>query len=167
MWLTTNPQEKARVQQESLFDDRFVWDRLKDQNGDIPWYHVDASEAIRDLTYPRYYLSKRFGGSPVMSFPTISPKKLREHGIDNFAFLSTDMNPHAPTRPGAPGLFFRPDFNAPPPGDKRLFVILKGYRWLYCGTYRFTVSRSLTADEWMNQSKRVCYPSHLIPCSSA
>ena len=146
------------MKKESLFNDLFVWDRLKDENGEIPWHHIDAGEEIRDHAFPRYYLSARFGGSPVRTFPVISPKKLREHGIDNFAFLSTDMNPHAPTRPGAPGLFFRPDFDAPPPGDKRLFVVLKGNRWLYCGMYRFTVSRSLTAEEWMNQSEKVRLP---------
>ena len=148
-------QARAQIKKEAKFSDRFVYDRLKNEDGEIEWFRIEANEEIREYTFPRYYFSSRFGGGPVMTFPVIAPKKLREHGIDNWAFLSTEMNPHAPTLPGAPGLFFRPYVDRPPPADKRLFVRLRHNRWLYCGTYRFTTARSLTSGEWMEQSETV------------
>lgn len=90
-----------------------------------------------------------------MIFPKISAKRVKLHGIDDWAFPSLDFNPHAPQIPGAPGLFYVPQDASGKPYTKRVIVRLDQDKWLYVGLYSFIALDSLTSAEYAQQSTKV------------
>ena len=135
------------------FNYEFVFDRLKDIGLDK--YPITLDEATRYHTFSRYYIANLYGGSTVDTFPNVDPEKVAVHGINNFCFPSLDWNPHAPKHPGAPGLFFVEARATTEIPEHRVIVRLKSGVWLYCGTYKFIPSKSLTPFEFQNQAEKV------------
>jgi len=148
---------RVKIKKDMLFSYEFILDRLKEIG--LTRYPIDQDEATLGFAYNRYYVPSIYGGSPQDTFPTPAEKRVAEHGISNFAFLSFDWNPHAPSTPGAPGLFFH---GAKVDGGRfkealRVFVNLKGppTLWLYVGTYEFVPSQSLSIEEFAMQMPKV------------
>ncbi|KAH9936827.1 uncharacterized protein BXZ73DRAFT_44954, partial [Epithele typhae] len=112
---------------------------------------VDVPDEIRDVTVTRYQLSARFGGNPQDTYPVPRAALLAQHGRSNFACLSLMYNPHAPTRPGFPGLSFGTvaySDDAPSLRRQALFVRLNANKWQYMGDYVDTSSSVLSVDKW-------------------
>ncbi|TFK85872.1 hypothetical protein K466DRAFT_493914, partial [Polyporus arcularius HHB13444] len=107
----------------------------------------------------RYYISNLYGGSTQTTFPKISDYRVAWHGLADWAFLTLEFNPHAPTRPGHSGLFFSPrkawDGWHGTQRPLRTFVRLAESKWVYMGQYKFEPGISLTSDEWKKQRDKV------------
>lgn len=142
----------AKVKKDLTFSDRILYRRI--QKIGLELYPVEDS-VNKYFLFSRYYFSNRYGGSFVATFPTLSAAKLKEHGIDDWAFPSLEYNPHAPQVPGAPGLFYTPNGHARTTFDHRVFVRLDGGKWLYVGMYTFAPSDSLTPDEFSSQPDKI------------
>lgn len=140
-----------------------VRERMKSIGYDL--YPVPLDKTTQDVTVTREFMSDQYGGSPMGTFPSISEENFALHGLDDFAYLSLDLNPQAPQLPGAPGLFFAVDSEpGSPPAEKdandeilRLFSRLQSAIWLYCGQYKMTQVPSLTKEEWGAQLPKVSY----------
>ena len=127
---------------------------------------VPLPKPIAEFGFSRAYISHLYGGNPQDVFPPPSRDKVEWHGLDDWAFLSLEWNPHAPTRPGCSGLYFTMDSaatcdeRATLEQVKRTFVRLGPNRWIYLGQYAFTPGVSLTAALWTEQRIQV-RASHL------
>ena len=65
-------------------------------------------------------------------------------------------DPHAPRRPGSPGLIFKfRDDDQAWQKIVRLIVRLRNNVWQYMGQYKLTAAPPLTPDEWNAQSPKV------------
>ena len=109
-----------------------VYARLSKFGLDI--FPIPIEDEIKELPVGRVFLSKQFGGSSVRAFPTINPKRFKEHGFNKLMYIplvSTGrpqmtvtsrvltsisypskfdvayktLHPHAPSIPGAQGLW--------------------------------------------------------------
>ena len=89
------------------------------------------------------------------------------HGLEHWAFLSLDYNPHAPTKPGHSGLFFSSDRAREGWRDEimRTFVRVRPGRWVYMGQYQLAPAKSLTTTAWMDQKPEVRAPQVVNPTS--
>ncbi|KAF8135036.1 hypothetical protein EV363DRAFT_1396498 [Boletus edulis] len=124
----------------------------------IPSFDVELDPATRDVTATRLFTSKTWGGNTQDTFPRIRQEMLDRHGMDDFMYLNLYLNPHAPQRPGAPGLFFTSSVNPNArewPTIERVLVRLKTNRWFYVGQYQCTPAPSLTPEEWTSQSPKM------------
>ncbi|KAI0081695.1 hypothetical protein K474DRAFT_1131071 [Panus rudis PR-1116 ss-1] len=149
----------AKIKKDSQFDLQTVYDRLKTVGTEL--FPIDLDEETKYFGVRREFISNLYGGGWVATFPRIDPEKASLHGIDNFAFLNLDYNPHAPVVPGAPGLFttlggpasvYR-DYRIRDSKWYRVFVsIQKDGLWTYMGNYLFSLAPSLTASEFAIQS---------------
>ncbi|RDX48530.1 hypothetical protein OH76DRAFT_660464 [Lentinus brumalis] len=97
----------AKVKKESQFSDEFLlgalgWEGLTHR------YPISLPKKISEYGFSRYYISNLYGGSTQTTFPKISDYRVAWHGLADWAFLTLEFNPHAPTRPGHSGLFFSP-----------------------------------------------------------
>ena len=90
-----------------------------------------------------------------MMFPSIAEKRLKKHGIDDWAFPTFDWDPHLPQTPGAPGLMYNVGLMKREPSVKRVIVKLSPGKWLYVGKYRFSVVAPLSPAEWEIQPLKV------------
>ena len=118
---------------------------------------------MRSVTVTREQLSRRFGGSPMDTFPRPHKNRIAVHGRANFMCISLDWNPHGPQRPGHGGLFFETTVW---PGDawtanlkhspiQVLFVKLGRNQWLYLGEYELIGHTPLTLERWRNLHEKV------------
>ena len=162
--LATKPD--ARVKEELLLSDAFLLDALT-WEGINHRHPVPLPKHIAEFGFSRAYISHLYGGNPQDVFPPPSREKVEWHGLDDWAFLSLEWNPHAPTRPGFSGLYFTMDGAATCDERetlehvKRTFVRLGPNRWIYLGQYTFTPGVSLTAALWTEQRIQV----RLFVCS--
>lgn len=148
---------RVKIKKDMLFSYEFVLDRLKEIG--LAQYPIDLDKSSLNQAFSRFYLSKLYGGNCQGAFPKPAKDKVAVHGIDNFAFLSFKFNPHAPSTPGAPGLYFssRKPNNEWPTGTLRVFMNLEGppSLWLYIGLYEFVPSRCLSIEEFAMLSPKV------------
>ncbi|KAL0947305.1 hypothetical protein HGRIS_013424 [Hohenbuehelia grisea] len=114
---------------------------------------VDIDLDIRDLTFPREFISKLYGGNPQQTFPVISKKHIDRHGLNDFVFLNPIYNPHVAQIVGGPGLFFEANSSPafPWPKIQRVIIRLDPSHWLYLGQYQLIPEASLTKEEWLPQ----------------
>ncbi|KAG7092142.1 hypothetical protein E1B28_008515 [Marasmius oreades] len=133
---------------------------------DIPIYEVTLKGAsVVDTRFPvsRAFLSNVFGGNTQRVFPTLSKKNLRKmedegFALDQWACMTSALNPFLPTLPGVHGLFFAlrelHDDLSPIEywklGVCRVFSFLDQSKWLYVGHYEFSYGKTLTPDDWKN-----------------
>ncbi|KAJ7042182.1 hypothetical protein C8F04DRAFT_946258, partial [Mycena alexandri] len=115
-------------------------------------YPISLSDEIRKTTVERLWLSKHYGGAPQGGSPPIDRKQFKHKMI--FRFFDSDFSSHLPKNPGDPGLTFYGVGEAGEwrPDAEDVFIKLKPSHWLYIGMYRMFVSKSLTAEEWTQQS---------------
>ena len=118
---------------------------------------------MRSVTVTREQLSRRFGGSPMDTFPRPHKNRIAVHGHANFMCISLDWNPHGPQKPGHGGLFFETTVW---PGDawtanlkhsptQVLFVKLGRNQWLYLGEYELIGHTPLTLERWRDLHEKV------------
>ncbi|EKM58941.1 uncharacterized protein PHACADRAFT_180986 [Phanerochaete carnosa HHB-10118-sp] len=147
---------QAKVKKNLTFSDRILYRRLRQIGFEI--YPIEDN-VNKFFLFSRYYFSNRFGGSFVETFPTISAQKVREHGLDDWAFPSLEFNPHAPQVPGAPGLIYEPGGSVlncePNKRTCRMFVRLDAGKWLYVGMYTFVGAEPLTPQEFADQPAKM------------
>ncbi|KAI0737878.1 hypothetical protein C8Q80DRAFT_1114434, partial [Daedaleopsis nitida] len=148
----------VKVKEELLFDDGAIlealgWDHINHR------YPIPLPKRIAEYGFVRRYISSMYGGSPQSTFPNIDPDKLELHGLDHWAFLTIDFNPHAPTRPGYPGLFFssRRAHNEWHGAQQpmRTFICNGNAKWIYLGQYKFEPGESLQTQAWIDQKPQV------------
>ena len=98
--------------------------------------------------------------------PTISKRKLAQHGKDNFTYLHLDYHQHAPQVAGTPGLFFNSCDGSDWPGLQRVFTRIASNTWQFMGMYEIKSCASLTKEEWKCQEEKVCLTrrSDEMPC---
>ena len=87
-------------------------------------------------------------------------------GYERFLCTNDEAQPHAPTRPGEPGVILSPPGAAsldifhvlvdPSPGGKKTASALQ-----YCGIYRTVQSMEVQVDEWHALPKMVSGPLHI------
>lgn len=120
-------------------------------------FPIPLDRSIRDVDITRQFLSQEYGGNTQDTFPRIRKEKFQEHGLDDFMCFNLDLNPCAPTTPGAPGLFFtlRRRAGEPWPKIQRVMCRLSSSKWLYQGQYKMAPSESLTKEEWAQESQKV------------
>ncbi|KAM5530167.1 hypothetical protein V8D89_016169 [Ganoderma adspersum] len=150
----------AKVKEELLLSDAFLlaaltWEGINHR------HPVPLPKHIAEFGFSRAYISHLYGGNPQDVFPPPHKDKVAWHGLNDWAFLSLELNPHAPTRPGFSGLYFTMDRAAACDERetlrqvKRTFVRLAPNRWIYLGQYTFTPGVSLTTALWTEQRIQV------------
>ncbi|KAH9949174.1 hypothetical protein B0H21DRAFT_820363 [Amylocystis lapponica] len=146
---------KFKIKEESQFDPLSVGYRLQTAGLKEP-YRIALDKDTIDFPHHRYHIRDLYGGSAVSTFPDISEERVALHGLADFAFLSLDYNPHAPTKPGHSGLFFS---SSPASGQwstiERVFVRVHSGIWIYCGQYKMRPSWSLATGEFKEQDEKV------------
>ena len=146
------------MKKEIQFSDEFLlgalgWEGINHR------YPISVSKEIAEFGFSRFYISNMYGGSMQSTFPKISEDRVSFHGVGDFAFLTLEFNPHAPTRPGHSGLFFSPRrawygwHGTLRP--MQTFVRLSESKWVYMGQYKFVPGISLSSDEWKKQKDKV------------
>lgn len=166
-------------------NDVSVYTRLSKIGLDI--FPIPIEDKIKEFSIGRLFLSKHFGGSSVDAFPRIKQKRLKEHGFDKFMYLPLVSNvqtvhnghpriltsisypwifdaacktlhPHAPSLPGAPGLWMNCNDNQWYDEGMRVVVrvVTKPLAlWQYMGQYDVQPSDPLSLEEWIMQSEQV------------
>ncbi|CDO76339.1 hypothetical protein BN946_scf185011.g3 [Trametes cinnabarina] len=130
----------AEVKKEMRLDDENVLSLLHPEA--LQPYPITLSEKLRSVTITRDKLSKRYGGSPMDTFPRPRPEKVAEHGYDNFMCINLLWNPNGPQVPGHGGLFFTTCPNLEDLGGWTLDA--HGAR-----DYEITAAAALTAEQWL------------------
>ncbi|RPD55119.1 hypothetical protein L227DRAFT_313929 [Lentinus tigrinus ALCF2SS1-6] len=146
----------VKVKKELLLSDEYLlytltWEGINHR------YRIPVPQEIAEFPLPRAYIVHLYGGN-LQSIFTEPRKDLVEwHGLKDWAFLTLDWNPHAPTRPGCSGLFFcgARQNTDDMPDPMRTFVRIQPGKWVYMGQYRFRPGKSLTAEHWKQQSALV------------
>ena len=115
-------------------------------------YPVPLPKEVAEYRLHRGYISHLYGGNTQETGPTPAADKLEWHGLADWIFLTLDLNPHAPTRPGHSGLFFK-SYKADRDWDeiRRTFIRVAPGRWVYMGQYKYEAGVSLTTDTWEQQ----------------
>ncbi len=153
-------QPDVKVKKELLLNDEYLLDALT-WEGINNRYPIPVPPDIAEFPFPRAYIHHLYGGGHQVTFPEPNKDLVGWHGLKDWAFLTLEWNPHAPTRPGFSGLFFT---GRPPSDDMedilRTFVRVRSGRWVYMGQYKFRRGKSLTAESWKQQSAVV---SHRAP----
>ncbi|RDX48540.1 hypothetical protein OH76DRAFT_1352307, partial [Lentinus brumalis] len=142
----------VKVKKELLLNDEYLLDALT-WEGINNRYPIPVPPDIAEFPFPRAYIHHLYGGGHQVTFPEPNKDLVGWHGLKDWAFLTLEWNPHAPTRPGFSGLFF----TGRPPNDDmedilRTFVRVRSGRWVYMGQYKFRRGKSLTAESWKQQS---------------
>lgn len=134
-----------------------VRERLRSTIG-FELYPIPLEVDILETTVSRMFMSHLYGGNVQETFPRPRKELLEIHGLDDFMYLHPHYNPHAPERPGAPGLFFATSDDELP-GEwvktQRLFVRIVSGLWQYLGQYKMRPAPLLTKEEWASQSSKV------------
>lgn len=134
-------------------------------------YAVTIAELERSVTVSREFMNSVFGGGTRKSFVKVRLEKFKEHGYNDFAYLTTEVDSLAPSLAGLPGLFFSTreafDHEYTPVWMKepyifRVFTRLESSRWLYQGQYKFAHCKTLTAKEWGEQGEKVVSSMHYL-----
>lgn len=146
---------------------RTIKDRLKLIGLEIQCQYFTIDQATRETTVTRAFISYKYGGSHMSTFPKPLKEKFTTHGMDDFMFMvARDTQPEAPQLPGAPGLWLSMMPNVVFDQVKRVFVNLlpeKGRaarassRYQYMGMYELKAAATpyLTREEYAAQSPRV------------
>ncbi|KAJ7149642.1 hypothetical protein C8R46DRAFT_1125670 [Mycena filopes] len=115
-------------------------------------YLISLPDAIKRKTISRNWISKQYGGPPQGGCPTIDRTHFT-HGM-TLRFFDPIYSPHLPKNPGDPGLVFYgvcdPYEWNPEPED--VFIKIATNKWLYLGVYRTYTAKSLTPEEYTQQS---------------
>lgn len=118
----------------------------------------DAEAALRKagldpeigrLAVHRRLLSQNFGGGLQETFTQPAPHFVAAHGITSkWVYPKLTVNPHAPTIPGHPGLFFSLNEMV----QQRYYTVsgLGTNQWLFLGIYSLFESGPLSVAEWGN-----------------
>lgn len=88
--------------------------------------------------------------------PTISKRRLAQHGKDGFTYLHLDYHQEAPEVAGSPGLFFNSSSGPDWQGLQRVFTRIASNKWQFMGMYEFKSCASLTREEWKSSKEKVC-----------
>lgn len=116
---------------------------------------INLHQNLLDATYDRDDISRKYGGDTQNTWPRIV-EKLKYHGINDFMFLKFLFNPHAPQKPGAPGIFNDGEWSSTVTKKTwRLFVRIANRSWQLMGMYEAHESDALTKFEWQGQSVAV------------
>lgn len=124
---------------------------------------ADASLALPDLdahfvkAFTRKQISAAYGGGEVPAFCPVSRASQLENGHDYSTFLFPDVqwNPHAPQKPGQPGLYY--SFSKRTWPDRTLlFVKLKPSCWVCLGEYAAVPVQNLSLEEFNAMPAKVC-----------
>ncbi|KAJ3726944.1 hypothetical protein C8R42DRAFT_658158 [Lentinula raphanica] len=123
-------------------------------------FTVTLPLAERSVTVSREFMNWKFGGGTQRSLATIREERVKEHGYNDFLYLTKEVEPLAPSIPGQPGLFFSTSKDYTPcwmeePFVFRVFIRLTTGCWLYQGQYKFAHCKTLTATEWSEQGEKV------------
>ncbi|TFK78323.1 hypothetical protein K466DRAFT_657153 [Polyporus arcularius HHB13444] len=137
----------VKVKKELMLSDEYVLDALT-WEGINHRFPIPVPPDVAECPFPRAYISNLYGGNLQATFPRLNP---------DFAFLTLEWNPHAPTRPGVSGLFFEGTRHAVDDMKDvlRTFVRVRSGKWVYMGQYMFRPGKSLTAESWKQQSEVV------------
>ncbi|KAF9646510.1 hypothetical protein BDM02DRAFT_3099721, partial [Thelephora ganbajun] len=120
-------------------------------------FPITIEDEIKELSVSRLFLSKYFGGSAVATFPKLLEDNIQRHGFDNFMCINLTLHPHAPSVPGAPGLWMNCNDTKWSDKDMRLVVRVKATSptlWQYMGQYDVQPSDPLSLQEWTMQSEK-------------
>lgn len=120
---------------------------LRTYDVDGPLRAAGLDPAIKNIAVHRRLLAQDFGGNIQKTFTNRAKHFVAFDGItQEFTYPIMTVNPHAPTVPGHPGLFFSADFE----NDDELYVVvgLGRNQWLVVGLYRFSDAGCLTLVEW-------------------
>ncbi|KAJ2920944.1 hypothetical protein H1R20_g16151, partial [Candolleomyces eurysporus] len=140
------------------FDDELTNRRYQAADISTRPFPITASRATLNEKVSRRFMSTVYGGSSQDVFPAISPRKLEDHGLNDWMYPPLDYHPMAPRNPGEPGFYFSVDNGSRALEDgqvKRVFTrVTKSPRalWLYQGQYEVHLSESITKEEWQRQS---------------
>ncbi|KAF8641297.1 hypothetical protein AX16_010076 [Volvariella volvacea WC 439] len=134
-----------KIKKESLMSDESILARLHAIG--LHRFPISLAPDIQACTVHRVWLSQKFGGSSQDTFPSINKKNFT-HGLDDFAYLTYEFNPHAPKHPGDPGLFFG---GGDGQSTHRVLMRLDTGKWQYMGQYGFFPAAPLTKEEWSSQ----------------
>ncbi|KAH9949163.1 hypothetical protein B0H21DRAFT_156507 [Amylocystis lapponica] len=145
---------KFKIKEESQFDPLSVGYRLK-AAGLVTPFHIALDEETLQFLHHRYHIRDLYGGNSQQTLPQVSAERVALHGVNDFAFLRRDYNPHAPTKPGHSGLWFSSAAAGKWPKIQRVFVRMRSGLWIHCGFYKLKPSWSLTTDEFKKQEKKV------------
>ncbi|KAF7793972.1 hypothetical protein EIP86_005096 [Pleurotus ostreatoroseus] len=113
-------------------------------------YEVDLSDHIRNILVTREFMSATYGGSAYAFYPKIGPERRAVLGHNHhFLFPNLMHNPHAPQRPGQPGLLCRSG-NEAPWGDSpmKVLVRIRENMWWYMGEYQTVKTEPLSRAEF-------------------
>ena len=135
-----------KVKKELLLSDEFLLDALT-WEGINHRFPVSLPKEIAEKPFTRRYISNMYGGGTEDTFPHPRKDLLDLHGFKHWAFLSLEYNPHAPTKPGHSGLFFKSERALEGWREEvmRIFVRFGPAKWVYMGQYKMQPGISLTA----------------------
>ncbi|KAL0064409.1 hypothetical protein AAF712_008709 [Marasmius tenuissimus] len=136
---------------------------------------LDGEELDTQLVVPREFISKKFGGGIRSTFPIFSQKNLEKVaalGLADYrwACLKSNFNPHTPSIPGKPGIYFNcrelsddlaQDFTWHV-GRCRVFSCLDDSQWLHVGVYDFEYAATLTTNEWKGLPHKATWITGLV-----
>ena len=129
-----------------------VWARTKG----IPAFEVPLDKETQEFTVSKDFMASTYGGSMQATCPTISKRRLAQHGKDNFTYLHLDYHQEAPEVAGSPRLFFNSSSGPDWPGLQRVFTRITSNKWQFMGMYEIKSCASLTKEEWKCSKERVC-----------
>ncbi len=133
--------------------------RLKPIGLDV--YTVPMDQADASVPGSREFFSHHFGGAPQGTCRSSGKKFLQDHPEArrrDFISLKLTWNPHAPSIPGAPGLYFgagAEDDWTEDMSPLSMLIFLGSGQWLYLGEYKMGKTAPLTTREWKAQSRLV------------
>jgi hypothetical protein len=126
---------------------------------------IDVTLDVKWEAVSRSFLSKHYGGSTQPTFPSIGPSFRETHGEIHWMFPNLSYNPCCAAVPGVHGLFFEAedveDLASHAARTFRVVVRLDSSVWLYVGEYQLILAPSLTQEEWLLQTVKVCSSAFL------
>lgn len=134
-----------------------VRERLRNGPG-LDLYKISLEKSIRDECVTRLFIASTYGGNPQATAPTIRPKLLKKHGLNDWLFCNLGHHPQGPQVPGAPGLMYSIDGDTDYwPGTRRLFtrIMVSPALWQYMGQYTMARALPLSKEEWAGQDPKV------------
>ncbi|TDL18402.1 hypothetical protein BD410DRAFT_753288 [Rickenella mellea] len=148
-----NPEAKVTVKKEAIsLSADSVYDRIEKVGHGV--FDIKAPDDLKSKSITRRFLSAVYGGNMQATFARPSRSFVEQHGIEQFMCLIKEFNPHAPTLPGAPGLFFGDgEYLEWPQDSERVFTRTGPAEWLYQGDYELVRCDSLTPGEYCSLDK--------------
>ncbi|TFK24248.1 hypothetical protein FA15DRAFT_669790 [Coprinopsis marcescibilis] len=123
----------------------------------LPLNAFSVSEEIRHTQVTREFMSKVYGGSPFQVHPPVGKEMRKKHGYNDFMYLADEFQPMGPTQPGHNGIWL--SVGAEIDAVYRLFTRVRPDMspplWQYQGQYSVRAAKSLTTDEWRDQTVSV------------